>query len=128
MVDSADEEDGEGYKCGDGNDDDDDDFVDLEEELEARCGLSHSTSVTVLNSSVEGGYKGRTIEHLIDVKKKNSPEVGEMYTQDILHSKLSIDTIGNGISPPFPTQSEGVLKLADFADELESEALLKLSP
>ncbi|RVW44267.1 hypothetical protein CK203_099606 [Vitis vinifera] len=31
MVDSADEEDGEGYKCGDGNDDDDD-FVDLEEE------------------------------------------------------------------------------------------------
>ncbi|RVW16137.1 hypothetical protein CK203_074327 [Vitis vinifera] len=29
MVDSADEEDGEGYKCGDGNDDDDD-FVDLE--------------------------------------------------------------------------------------------------
>ncbi|RVW37983.1 hypothetical protein CK203_084187 [Vitis vinifera] len=28
---SADEEDGEGYKCGDGNDDDDD-FVDLEEE------------------------------------------------------------------------------------------------
>ena len=29
MVDSADEEDGEGYKC-DGNDDDDD-FVDLEE-------------------------------------------------------------------------------------------------
>ncbi|RVW62502.1 hypothetical protein CK203_064010 [Vitis vinifera] len=30
MVDSADEEDGEGYKCGDGNDDDDD-FVDLEE-------------------------------------------------------------------------------------------------
>ncbi|XP_010644982.2 uncharacterized protein LOC104877761 [Vitis vinifera] len=32
MVDSADEEDGEGYKCGDGNDDDDDDFVDLEEE------------------------------------------------------------------------------------------------
>ena len=32
MVDSADEEDGEGYKCDDGNDDDDDDFVDLEEE------------------------------------------------------------------------------------------------
>ncbi|RVX12554.1 hypothetical protein CK203_011557 [Vitis vinifera] len=32
MVDSADEEDGEGYKCGDGNDDDDDDFVYLEEE------------------------------------------------------------------------------------------------
>ena len=32
MVDSADEEDGEGYKCGDGKDDDDDDFVDLEEE------------------------------------------------------------------------------------------------
>ncbi|RVW53215.1 hypothetical protein CK203_115599 [Vitis vinifera] len=31
MVDSADEENGEGYKCGDGNDDDDD-FVDLEEE------------------------------------------------------------------------------------------------
>nr|CAN83296.1 hypothetical protein VITISV_008290 [Vitis vinifera] len=31
MVDSTDEEDGEGYKCGDGNDDDDDDFVDLEE-------------------------------------------------------------------------------------------------
>ncbi|RVW15741.1 hypothetical protein CK203_075341 [Vitis vinifera] len=31
MVDSANEEDGEGYKCGDGNDDDDD-FVDLEEE------------------------------------------------------------------------------------------------
>ncbi|RVW38640.1 hypothetical protein CK203_077543 [Vitis vinifera] len=31
MVDSADEEDGEGYKCGDGNDDDDD-FVDLEED------------------------------------------------------------------------------------------------
>ncbi|RVW58026.1 hypothetical protein CK203_114209 [Vitis vinifera] len=31
MVDSADEEDGEGYKCSDGNDDDDD-FVDLEEE------------------------------------------------------------------------------------------------
>ncbi|RVW39587.1 hypothetical protein CK203_090641 [Vitis vinifera] len=31
MVDSAYEEDGEGYKCGDGNDDDDD-FVDLEEE------------------------------------------------------------------------------------------------
>ncbi|RVW78976.1 hypothetical protein CK203_040167 [Vitis vinifera] len=31
MVDSADEEDGEGYKCGDGNDDDDD-FVDLKEE------------------------------------------------------------------------------------------------
>ncbi|KAJ9705844.1 hypothetical protein PVL29_003780 [Vitis rotundifolia] len=31
MVDSADEEDGEGYKCGDGNDDEDD-FVDLEEE------------------------------------------------------------------------------------------------
>ncbi|XP_059597713.1 uncharacterized protein LOC109121933 [Vitis vinifera] len=31
MVNSADEEDGEGYKCGDGNDDDDD-FVDLEEE------------------------------------------------------------------------------------------------
>ena len=30
MVDSIDEEDGEGYKCGDGNDDDDD-FVDLEE-------------------------------------------------------------------------------------------------
>ena len=30
MVDSADEEDGEGYKYGDGNDDDDD-FVDLEE-------------------------------------------------------------------------------------------------
>ncbi|RVW28778.1 Transposon Ty3-G Gag-Pol polyprotein [Vitis vinifera] len=30
MVDSADEKDGEGYKCGDGNDDDDD-FVDLEE-------------------------------------------------------------------------------------------------
>ncbi|RVW25217.1 hypothetical protein CK203_105966 [Vitis vinifera] len=30
MVDSADEEDGEGYKCGDGNDDDD--FIDLEEE------------------------------------------------------------------------------------------------
>ncbi|RVW19008.1 hypothetical protein CK203_095024 [Vitis vinifera] len=29
MVNSADEEDGEGYKCGDGNDDDDD-FVDLE--------------------------------------------------------------------------------------------------
>ena len=29
MVDSADEEDGEGYECGDGNDDD---FVDLEEE------------------------------------------------------------------------------------------------
>ncbi|RVW91563.1 hypothetical protein CK203_046156 [Vitis vinifera] len=27
----ADQEDGEGYKCGDGNDDDDD-FVDLEEE------------------------------------------------------------------------------------------------
>ncbi|RVW92379.1 hypothetical protein CK203_032455 [Vitis vinifera] len=26
------DEDGEGYKCGDGNDDDDDDFVDLEEE------------------------------------------------------------------------------------------------
>ncbi|KAL6334662.1 hypothetical protein AAG906_019526 [Vitis piasezkii] len=32
MVDSTDEEDGEGYKCDDGNDDDDDDFVDLEEE------------------------------------------------------------------------------------------------
>ena len=32
MVDSIDEEDGEGYKCDDGNDDDDDDFVDLEEE------------------------------------------------------------------------------------------------
>ena len=33
MVDSADEEDGEGYECGDGNDDDDDnDFIDLEEE------------------------------------------------------------------------------------------------
>nr|CAN68696.1 hypothetical protein VITISV_031484 [Vitis vinifera] len=32
MVDSADEEDGEDYKCDDGNDDDDDDFVDLEEE------------------------------------------------------------------------------------------------
>ena len=32
MVDLVDEEDGEGYKCGDGNDDDDDDFVDLEEE------------------------------------------------------------------------------------------------
>ncbi|RVW13610.1 hypothetical protein CK203_088822 [Vitis vinifera] len=32
MVDSADEEDGEGYKCDDGNDDYDDDFVDLEEE------------------------------------------------------------------------------------------------
>ncbi|RVW78926.1 hypothetical protein CK203_052330 [Vitis vinifera] len=31
MVDSADEEDGEDYKCDDGNDDDDD-FVDLEEE------------------------------------------------------------------------------------------------
>ena len=31
MVDSADEEDGEGYKCDDGNDDDDD-FVDLEDE------------------------------------------------------------------------------------------------
>ena len=31
MVDSADEEDGEDYKCGDGNDDDDD-FFDLEEE------------------------------------------------------------------------------------------------
>ncbi|KAJ9682088.1 hypothetical protein PVL29_018125 [Vitis rotundifolia] len=31
MVDSADEEDGEGYKCGDGNVDEDD-FVDLEEE------------------------------------------------------------------------------------------------
>ncbi|RVW36765.1 hypothetical protein CK203_101561 [Vitis vinifera] len=30
MVDSADEEDGKGYKCGDGNDDNDD-FVDLEE-------------------------------------------------------------------------------------------------
>ena len=29
MVDSADEEDGEGYKCDDGNDDDD--FVDLED-------------------------------------------------------------------------------------------------
>ncbi|RVW22676.1 hypothetical protein CK203_112270 [Vitis vinifera] len=28
----ADQEDGKGYKCGDGNDDDDDDFVDLEEE------------------------------------------------------------------------------------------------
>ncbi|RVX13459.1 hypothetical protein CK203_021020 [Vitis vinifera] len=32
MIDSIDEEDGEGYKCDDGNDDDDDDFVDLEEE------------------------------------------------------------------------------------------------
>ena len=33
MIDSADEEHGEGYKCDDGNDDDDDDyFVDLEEE------------------------------------------------------------------------------------------------
>ena len=33
MVDSTYEEDGEGYKCDDGNDDDDDDdFVDLEEE------------------------------------------------------------------------------------------------
>ncbi|RVW98598.1 hypothetical protein CK203_032183 [Vitis vinifera] len=32
IVDSAYEEDGEDYKCGDGNDDDDDDFVDLEEE------------------------------------------------------------------------------------------------
>ena len=31
IVDSADEEDGEGYKCDDGNNDDDD-FVDLEEE------------------------------------------------------------------------------------------------
>ena len=31
MVDSTDEEYGEGYKCGDGNDDDGD-FVDLEEE------------------------------------------------------------------------------------------------
>ena len=31
MVDSADKEDGEGYKCDDGNDDDDD-FVDLEDE------------------------------------------------------------------------------------------------
>ena len=31
MIDSTNEEDGEGYKCGDGNDDDDD-FVDLEEE------------------------------------------------------------------------------------------------
>ena len=31
MVDSANEEDGEGYKCDDGNDDDDD-FVDLDEE------------------------------------------------------------------------------------------------
>nr|CAN84124.1 hypothetical protein VITISV_035868 [Vitis vinifera] len=31
MVDLVDEEDGEGYKCDDGNDDDDD-FVDLEEE------------------------------------------------------------------------------------------------
>ena len=31
MVDSANEEDGEGYKCDDGNDDDDD-FVDLKEE------------------------------------------------------------------------------------------------
>ena len=30
MVDSADEESGEGYKCDDGNDDDD--FVDLEDE------------------------------------------------------------------------------------------------
>ena len=36
MVDSVDEEDGEGYKCGDGNDDDDD-FVDLEEELTIAC-------------------------------------------------------------------------------------------
>ena len=32
MVDLANEEDGESYKCGDGNDDDDDDFVYLEEE------------------------------------------------------------------------------------------------
>ena len=31
MVDVADGEDGEGYKCDDGNDDDDD-FVDLEKE------------------------------------------------------------------------------------------------
>ena len=31
MVDSVDEEDGEGYKCDDENDDDDD-FVDLEDE------------------------------------------------------------------------------------------------
>ncbi|RVW73771.1 hypothetical protein CK203_057624 [Vitis vinifera] len=32
MVDSTNEDDGEGYKCGDGNDDDDNDFIDLEEE------------------------------------------------------------------------------------------------